>query len=112
MTLREHMRGVCRYVGMLAVLVPVALCYVVLVLGVILWAVVSLAWDWWRGIPRPTVMGELAKEYLFTQQHSVYRPLWTYEAEAQGAEVTMYFYSTNIVNPNPKNPTGYPGGGQ
>ena len=51
---------------------------------------------------------DLAQEYLFTQQHSVYRPLWTYEAERRGCKVTMYCYATNFVIPNPNNPTGYP----
>ena len=38
---------------------------------------------------------KLAKEYLFTNPGWVYRPLWTYEAERRGAEITFYFYSTN-----------------
>ncbi|MFT5519451.1 MAG: polysaccharide biosynthesis PFTS motif protein [Enterobacterales bacterium] len=38
----------------------------------------------------------LAKEYFFHNSEWIYRPLWTYEAERKGAEITFYFYSTNI----------------
>ena len=37
-----------------------------------------------------------AHEYLFNNSGWFYRPLWTYEAEAAGAKVTLYFYSTNV----------------
>ncbi len=37
----------------------------------------------------------LASEYLFHHSDPCYRPLWTYEAEAKGSEITMYCYSTN-----------------
>jgi polysaccharide biosynthesis PFTS motif protein len=37
----------------------------------------------------------LAKEYLFSNSNISYRPLWTYEAEAKGAKIILYFYSTN-----------------
>lgn len=37
----------------------------------------------------------LAEEYLFHNSDWLYRPLWTYEAEAKNAKVTIYFYSTN-----------------
>jgi len=37
----------------------------------------------------------LAREYLFHNSGYIYRPLWTYEAEKQGARITFYFYSTN-----------------
>lgn len=37
----------------------------------------------------------LACVYLFHNSSSVYRPLWTYEAERHGCEVTLYFYSAN-----------------
>ena len=91
------------------------------------WSIVStcravwnlLHGDWWDAV----MLGEetkamvvhladqedLAVEYLFSHQHflSGYRPLWTYEAERCGCKITLYFYSTNNVNPNPKNPTGY-----
>lgn len=33
--------------------------------------------------------------YLFHNSGWIYRPLWSYEAEARGAEVLFYFYSTN-----------------
>ena len=36
----------------------------------------------------------LAEDYLFHFSRSIYRPLWTYEAEARGSRITCYFYST------------------
>lgn len=38
---------------------------------------------------------DLASEYLFHNSFASYRPLWTYEAESRGSQVTFYFYSTN-----------------
>lgn len=38
---------------------------------------------------------KLAKEYLFHNSGWFFRPLWTYEAEKLGSQITMYFYSTN-----------------
>lgn len=38
---------------------------------------------------------KLAKEYLFTNSDYVVRPLWTYVAEARGADVVLVFYSCN-----------------
>ena len=38
----------------------------------------------------------LAKEYFFHNSNWIYRPLWTYEAEQNGALIYFYFYSTNI----------------
>lgn len=38
---------------------------------------------------------QLARDYLFHNSGWIYRPLWTYEAEAKGARVALYFYSTN-----------------
>lgn len=38
----------------------------------------------------------LADDYLFPNSHWIYRPLWTYEAEKKGSQITFYFYSTNI----------------
>lgn len=38
---------------------------------------------------------EIAKSYYFSNSNWIYRPLWTYEAETKGAEVALYFYSTN-----------------
>lgn len=35
----------------------------------------------------------LAKDYLFNNSSSFYRPLWTYGAEKRGAQVIFYFYS-------------------
>jgi polysaccharide biosynthesis PFTS motif protein len=55
-----------------------------------------------RAIPS-SLMG---KSYLFHNSSWIYRPLWTYEAERIGAEVTLYFYSTNC---EPfKRSNGYP----
>ncbi|MCZ2473331.1 polysaccharide biosynthesis PFTS motif protein [Aquirufa ecclesiirivi] len=49
---------------------------------------------------------EIAKDYLFHNSGWVYRPLWTYEAEVKGANITFYFYSRNCENF--KLPQGYP----
>lgn len=38
---------------------------------------------------------DIAKQYFFHNSDWIYRPLWTYGVEATGAEVYMYFYSTN-----------------
>lgn len=48
----------------------------------------------------------LAREYLFHNSGSRYRPLWTYEAEGRGSTVSLYFYSTNCEAF--KRPDGYP----
>ena len=48
----------------------------------------------------------LARDYLFHMTSYIYRPLWTYEAEKQGARATFYFYSTNVESF--KRPDGYP----
>lgn len=37
----------------------------------------------------------LAREYLFHNSVWIYRPLWTYEAERMGSQISLYFYSTN-----------------
>jgi polysaccharide biosynthesis PFTS motif protein len=37
----------------------------------------------------------IAKEYCFNNSGWIYRPLWTYEAEAKGSKIHFYFYSTN-----------------
>jgi len=36
----------------------------------------------------------LAVDYLFHYSGTMYRPLWTYEAERKGARIVCYFYST------------------
>lgn len=46
----------------------------------------------------------LALEYLFPYSGTIYRPLWTYEAERRGADISLYFYSTCE---QPKVPDGY-----
>jgi polysaccharide biosynthesis PFTS motif protein len=48
----------------------------------------------------------LAREYLFHNSAPHYRPLWTYEAERRGSQITFYFYSTNCEGI--KRPEGYP----
>lgn len=37
----------------------------------------------------------VAKQYLFNNSGSIYRPIWTYEAEAKGVEIIFYYYSCN-----------------
>ncbi len=37
----------------------------------------------------------IAMEYCFNNSGWIYRPLWTYEAEAKGSKIHFYFYSTN-----------------
>lgn len=37
----------------------------------------------------------LAADYLFHFSGTIYRPLWTYEAERKGARILCYFYSTS-----------------
>lgn len=49
---------------------------------------------------------KLAREYLFHNSGWIYRPLWTYDAEARGSKVTFYFYSTNCESF--KTADGYP----
>jgi polysaccharide biosynthesis PFTS motif protein len=39
---------------------------------------------------------ELAAEYLFHNSLWIYRPLWTYDAEKAGSQISFYFYSTNV----------------
>lgn len=36
----------------------------------------------------------LAAEYLFHASRTIYRPMWTYEAEDKGSQLGIYFYST------------------
>ena len=37
----------------------------------------------------------IGKKYFFHNSTSIFRPLWTYEAEKKGAEIIFYYYSTN-----------------
>jgi len=39
---------------------------------------------------------DLAREYFFHNSASFHRPLWTYEAVMKGADVSLYYFSTNI----------------
>lgn len=45
--------------------------------------------------------GLLAREYFFTHEHCVYKPLWTYVAENRGSVCSIYFYSTNCHSVTP-----------
>jgi polysaccharide biosynthesis PFTS motif protein len=82
-------------------------------LGYVLWATRAFlfaAFDlfrgrWWHALLlNQAVVSEqvrrlpatrLARQYLFHNSNWLYRPLWTYEAEARGSEIIFYFYSTN-----------------
>lgn len=46
---------------------------------------------------------EIAASYLFSNSSYIYRPLWTYEANKKGAEIILYFYSTNCETFKTKN---------
>jgi polysaccharide biosynthesis PFTS motif protein len=48
----------------------------------------------------------VASQYLFNNSNWIYRPLWTYEVEAKGSDISFYFYSTNCEAF--KNVDGYP----
>lgn len=94
------------------------------VLGFLHWAVGAtllassdlLRGRWWHAVllgeaamsaqARSITSSFTARAYLFHNSSWIYRPLWTYEAEHQGAEVTLYFYSTNC-EPFKRN-NGYP----
>ena len=45
---------------------------------------------------------QIAKQYLFYNSITFYRPVWTYAAENKGAKIISYFYSTSetIMPPN------------
>ena len=88
-------------------------------LGWASYAAVRSAFDALRGYwPHAFLLGEastakraslvepdtLARDYLFHNSRPVYRPLWTYEAEARGSRILFYFYSTSEQF---KLPTGY-----
>jgi len=45
-------------------------------------------------VVRITEYNKLAKDYLFPYSGTVYRPLWTYEAERKGSSISLYFLST------------------
>lgn len=71
---------------------------------------------WWhmlllREVERAALINQaprerLPKEYLMSNSGWLYRPLWTYAAEAAGSRVTFYFYSTNAAVF--KTASGYP----
>lgn len=42
---------------------------------------------------------KLATEYFFNNSNWFFRPLWTYEAEKKGSNISFYFYSTNCEVP-------------
>ena len=39
---------------------------------------------------------DLARDYFFNNSNWFIKPLWTYEVERKGLEVSLYYYSTNI----------------
>ena len=39
---------------------------------------------------------DLAKEYLLHFSNWFHKPLWTYETEMKGSDISLYYYSTNI----------------
>jgi polysaccharide biosynthesis PFTS motif protein len=79
-------------------------------------AIDMLRGRWWHALmlheassaalARIQAPAQLAREYLFHNSGWIYRPLWTYDAERQGARVSFYFYSTNCESF--KRPEGYP----
>lgn len=46
-------------------------------------------------------VNSIAREYFFTHEHCIYKPLWTYVAESRGAVCSVYFYSTNCHSVKP-----------
>lgn len=60
---------------------------------------------WWHALmlnqaatamqARLQVSENLARVYLLHNSGWIYRPLWTYETEKKGSQITFYFYSTN-----------------
>ena len=55
-------------------------------------------------VVRQCPSGYLAKDYLFHASGMIYRPMWTYEAEVKGCQISRYFYSTYAL---PKLAAGY-----
>ena len=39
---------------------------------------------------------DLAREYFFNNSTWLYKLLWSYKAEKKGADVSLYYYSTNM----------------
>ncbi len=60
------------------------------------WHSILLAESVKAAIVRFQVTGKLAKDYVFHNSVTIYRPLWTYEVEKKGLRVTSYFYATNM----------------
>lgn len=75
-----------------------------------IWAAALAAYDltrgrWWHALMlseaglamqlRLQRADRVAQDYLLHNSRLTFRPLWTYEAEARGARVILYFYSTN-----------------
>ncbi len=73
--------------------------------GMIVAALDALRGRWWHAM----VLAEAAKakviqlcdanvlaaDYLFHYSGTIYRPMWTYEAERKGSRILCYFYSTS-----------------
>jgi polysaccharide biosynthesis PFTS motif protein len=52
---------------------------------------------------------KISNKYMFNNSNWIYRPCWTYEAQKKGAEIILYFYSTNIKGLKLKDETPYIG---
>lgn len=79
----------------------------------ILWGLASIMFSgfkigcgcWWYGLlfyqtPNAKLVSlakssNIAEQYFFSNSSFFRRQLWTYEAEKRGAQITLYFYSTN-----------------
>ncbi len=57
-------------------------------------------------VVRKVTLSKLSKDYLFHNSGWIFRPLWTYDAEARGSRILFYFYSTGVENLKPANGFG------
>lgn len=57
-------------------------------------------------VVRKVTLSKLSKDYLFHNSGWIFRPLWTYDAEARGSRILFYFYSTGVENFKPANGFG------
>jgi polysaccharide biosynthesis PFTS motif protein len=94
--------------------------YAIWGLGAIIFAVFDcLRGRWWHALllSEAALVGQvrilpvlsLAREYLFHNSDWIYRPLWTYEADQRGSEITFYFYSScdEFKRPDGYHPASY-----
>ena len=73
-------------------------------IAVILSAIDIFRGRWWNAlllseaakgeIVRLAKPNQLAREYVFCNSDTIYRPIWTYEAIRKGSQIITYFYST------------------